>query len=248
MKKALKIILTILFWIAAWQLAAFGVSSVILLPSPADVFKALLSLVSTGEFYISVMFSVIRITCGFICGSVLGIICGTLSFKSKLLNTLLSPVASVIKSTPVASFIVLLFVWFSNGTVAAVTSALIVIPVMWSNTFTSLSQTDKNLIEMADVFKVPYFKKIKEIYIPSITPSLKSAAATSLGLAWKAGVAAEVICSPKNSIGGGIYSSKVYLETPSLFAWTAVVIAVSVILEKLLIKLINRKNTKGGKA
>lgn len=242
MKKALKIILTILFWIAAWQLAAFGVSSEILLPSPANVIKALFSLASTGDFYISVAFSVIRITLGFVYGTVFGIIFGTLSFRSKLLNMLLSPLAGVIKSTPVASFIVLLFVWFSNSTVASVTSALIVIPVMWSNTFTALSQTDKNLLEMANFFKVPYLKKIKDIYIPSVTPSLKSAAATSLGLAWKAGVAAEVICSPKNSIGGGIYSAKVYLETPSLFAWTAVVIAVSVILEKLLIKLINGKN------
>ena len=55
-----------------------------------------------------------------------------------------------------------------------------------------------------------------------------------MGLSWKAGIAAEVICSPKNTIGAGISDAKVYLESPQLFAWTITVVVMSVILEKIL--------------
>ncbi len=244
-KKLLKTCFIILFWAAVWQLTAVLVASQILLPTPLSVLRALLSLASKKEFYLSVAFTVLRISAGYVSGLLLGLLLGGLTFYSKLLNALLAPIAGIIKSTPVASFIVLLFVWFSNGTVAAITSMLIVLPIIWSSTFTAFSSADKELLEMARLFKVSPSKKLFGIYIPSAFSTVRASAATALGLAWKAGVAAEVICSPKNSIGGGIYSAKVYLETPELFAWTAVVIIVSVLIEKLLLKLI--KDKRGAK-
>lgn len=244
-KKLLKTCFIILFWAAVWQLTAVLVASQILLPTPLSVLKALFELASKKDFYISVAFTVLRISAGYGIGLLIGLILGGVTFYSRLLNALLAPIAGIIKSTPVASFIVLLFVWFSNGTVAAITSALIVLPIIWSSTFTAFSSADPELVEMARLFNVSPAKQLFGIYVPSALPAVRASAATALGLAWKAGVAAEVICSPKNSIGGGIYSAKVYLETPELFAWTAVVIVVSVVLEKLLLKLIKEK--KGAK-
>ena len=241
MKRIIKPVLIALFWLAVWALACTAVKSEILLPSPQSTLKALWSLLKTADFYKSAAFSVLRILAGFISGAALGILLGSLTAVSSVLRSLFSPVMSIIKATPVASFIVLLFVWFSNGAVASFTSGLIVLPVMWSSTFTSVTQIDKELVEMAALFKVPFKKMLSGLYIPSVLPQLKSAAATALGLAWKAGIAAEVICSPKNSIGSGIYSSKIYLDTPSLFAWTLTVIVISVLLEKLIIKLLSIK-------
>ncbi len=247
LKKLIKNVLIMLFWAAVWQLTAVLVASEILLPTPLAAIKALVSLGKTSEFYLSVIFTVIRIFAGFILGLLSGILMGAVTYKSKLLNSLLSPLASVIKSTPVASFTVLLFVWFSNDTVAAVTSMLIVIPIIWSSTYTALNSVDGELLEMARLFSVPLKKRITEIYIPSVFSAVRSSAITAMGLAWKAGVAAEVICSPKNSIGGGIYSSKIYLETPELFAWTAVVIAVSMCVERLLVHFFGKNERSKAK-
>lgn len=241
MKKVIKPVLIGIFWLAVWALACTAVKSEILLPCPQSTIKALCGLLKTGGFYKSAAFSVLRILAGFVSGAVLGILLGSITSVSSVLRSLFSPVMSIIKATPVASFIVLLFVWFSNSAVASVTSMLIVLPVMWSSTFTSVTQIDKSLVEMAQLFKVPLKKRLTGLYIPSVLPQIKSAAATALGLAWKAGIAAEVICSPKNSIGNGIYSSKIYLDTPSLFAWTLTVIIISVLLEKLIIKLLSIK-------
>ena len=67
---------------------------------------------------------------------------------------------------------------------------------------------------------------------------------TAIGLAWKSGVAAEVLCLPKAAIGTQVYYSKIYLETPSLFAWTAVVIVLSMLLERIVRRLLG---VKGGR-
>lgn len=61
-----------------------------------------------------------------------------------------------------------------------------------------------------------------------------------LGLCWKAGVAAEVIGIPDNSIGEQLYQAKVYLNTPDLFAWTIVIVLLSFAFEKLFLYLIDR--------
>ncbi|MFQ8759416.1 MAG: ABC transporter permease [Intestinimonas sp.] len=72
---------------------------------------------------------------------------------------------------------------------------------------------------------------LRRVYVPSVLPYFASGCRTALGLAWKAGVAAEVLCLPKNAIGAQVYYAKIYLETPSLFAWTLAVIALSFLLE-----------------
>lgn len=58
---------------------------------------------------------------------------------------------------------------------------------------------------------------------------------TACGIAWKAGVAAEVIGTPNGSIGQQIFLSKVYLDTDDLLAWTVVLVVISVIFEKLVV-------------
>lgn len=235
MKKIGKVIFITVFWFAVWQIASVAVGTAVLLPSPLETAKALCDLLKTSSFYLAVLSTLFRIVAGYVAGAVVGLLCGGITYLSPFINSLLSPLASTVKATPVASFIVLLFVWFSNGSVSSVTAFLMVLPVIWNSFFTALNNTDKKLLEMAALFKIKKATVIKEIYIPSVLPVLKGGFATAMGLAWKAGVAAEVICNPKNSIGGGIYNAKVYLETPDLFAWTFTVIVVSLILEKAVI-------------
>ena len=63
--------------------------------------------------------------------------------------------------------------------------------------------------------------------LPAALPSTGAALSTAMGLAWKSGVAAEVIGIPTGSIGEKLYKAKVYLATPDLFAWTLTVVLIS---------------------
>ena len=138
---------------------------------------------------------------------------------------------SLVKATPVASFIMLALLWLDRDVLPVFISVLIVVPVVLSNTLAGIKAVDKDLLEVAEVFCFPYGRKLKRLYIPSVYPYFMSALRSSLGLAWKAGIAAEVLAVPALSIGKMIYDSKLYLETTDLFAWTAVVVIFSAIIE-----------------
>ena len=240
LKRIIKTVLITIFWLGVWQILSAVVGLDVLLPSPVTSLKALGDLAAETDFWLSILYSDIRISMGFILGTVLGALMGTASSFSKNLSDFLSPVIHIIKSTPVASFIVLAVVWLKTGNVPSFTAMLIVIPVVHLNIKTGIDETDRQLLQMADAFKVSAAKKIKYIYVPSVKPYFISAVTTAMGLAWKAGIAAEVICNPKLSLGSGIYSSKIYLETPQLFAWTFVVVVISIILEKIMVFFLKR--------
>lgn len=245
-KRYLKPIIITIFWLGIWQILSAIAGLSVLLPSPLETVNELKNLAVTPEFWRSVLYSVIRITIGFLLGVMLGTLTAAVSAFSKTINDFFLPIIQIIKATPVASFIILAVVWLRTGNVPSFTSMLMVFPIVWTNVKTGIKETDRSLLEMSDAFCVPKGKKFLKIYLPSVKPYFISAATTAMGLSWKAGIAAEVICNPKMSIGSGIYSSKIYLETPKLFAWTAVVVLMSISLEKIMLVLLKRgkKNDK----
>ena len=243
LKKTGKKIIIAVIWLGIWQTLSAIVGLSVLLPSPIDTLKELFVLIKLSDFWLSVLLSVTRILAGFITGVIFGVLVGSVSVFSDFLGSFLAPAVSIIKATPVASFIILALVWFETGNVPSFATSLLVFPFIYSNVRTGIKETDKKLIEMADAFGVSGIKKLTKIYIPAVKPFFISATTTAMGLAWKAGIAAEVICNPKMSIGSGIYDSKIYLETPRMFAWTAVVVILSIILEKIMVYILKR----GGK-
>ncbi len=242
-----KKLIIVLIWLGIWQALSAIVGLSVLFPSPVDTIKELKLLAVTREFWVSIVFSVLRITIGFLSGTVAGIITGAVSSFIKGISEFLSPLVSIIKATPVASFIILAVIWLKTGNIPSFATALIVFPFVYSNIKTGFQETDRQLIEMSDAFGVSFGKKLLKLYIPSVKPYFISAATTAMGLAWKAGIAAEVICNPTLSIGNGIYESKVYFEPSQMFAWTSVVVILSIILEKVML-LILRKEKKNDKA
>ena len=227
-------------WIFIWEIVCILVGKQILVPSPGAVLSSLVSLCGTGTFWLSMGASMLRILLGYLAALILGCALGIATQLVCALDAVLSPLSKIIKATPVASFIILLFVWISKEKIPAVTSFLMVLPLVWANTAQGLKSTDRGLLEMAQVFALKRAKVIRHIYLPSILPYFMAAATTGMGLAWKAGIAAEVLCSPKFAIGTNLYNAKIYLETASLFAWTAVIVIISILLERLFVFLMQR--------
>lgn len=122
-----------------------------------------------------------------------------------------------------------------------------VVPIVYTNILQGIHSTDEKLLEMAQVFGISGYKKLMAIYIPAVFPHFMSAISLGLGLCWKAGIAAEVIGKPTGSIGGKLYEAKLYLMTKELFAWTIVIIVISILFEKLVIFAIKQSQYKGDK-
>ncbi len=244
-QKLIYFLISTVFWTVLWVLLAKAVGNDLLLPSPLAVIKKLMSLASDSEFWITAGMSITRIAAGFLAGAIIGTLLAVLTAFSSPLDAVFSPVGTVIKATPVASFIILALIWIKAANVPSFISFLMVTPIVWSALKTAILNTDIKLLEAAKAYKLGVKKTLSAVYLPSVLPQYRASLITSLGLAWKAGVAAEVLCHPKLSVGNALYESQIYLETTELFAWTATVIILSVIMEKCFAMLIKRV-TKGG--
>ncbi len=229
----------VLFWLAVWQMGASALDSDILLVSPVGVMLRLGQLLPTADFWRSVLFSFGRISLGFFIAAASAAIFAALSHRCKTIRELLAPVMLAIKSVPVASFIILALVWFSSRSLSVLIAFLMVLPIVYSSVLTGISTCDKQLDEMARVFKMSAPRRIRYIYLPQVMPFFKSSCGSALGLCWKAGIAAEVIGMPVGSIGERLQQAKVYLDTPDLFAWTLVIVMVSLLFERLFMALLN---------
>lgn len=239
-KKLITKFLVITVWIGLWQCVYEFVNQEILLVSPFGVLKTICRLSVQGDFWSTIVCSFLRIMAGYLVGIAVGTVIAAFTAAIPIIHTFLYPAISSIKATPVASFIILALLWMNTGMVPAFISFLMVFPITWTNVLEGIKQTDKKLLEMAEVFHFSVLKKIMLIYIPSVVPYFAASCTVSLGLAWKSGIAAEVISSPKLSIGSQLYNAKVYLETAELFAWSAVVILLSVVLEKIFLYIMKK--------
>ncbi len=245
-QKAARIILVAAIWIAVWYLAWAIIKQDILIASPVQVASRLAELVTQANFWVVTFSSLLRIVFGFLLAVAVGCVLAVLCFLSSFLYDLFSPVIRIIRATPVASFIILALIWLNTDNVPVFASFLMVFPIVWENVYQGIRGTDKNLLDMARAFRLKKASVFKNIYVPSVMPYFVAACNIGIGMAWKAGIAAEILGVPLHSIGTELYRAKIYLETVDVFAWTAVVIVLSVVIEKVFIGLLKRAGDKYG--
>lgn len=224
--------------VLVWQAGAMLLHNPLLLASPVQVLRRLGELLFEKGFWKTLGFSFGNITLGFCLALLLSALLAALSYRFPLVQTLLRPYIAAVRAVPVASFIVLALLWLSSRRISLFISFLMVFPVLYTNLLQGIRAADPELLEAAQIFRMSLWRKQRYIYLPALHPYFRAACRTGIGLCWKAGVAAEVISVAASSVGGRLYDAKVYLETADLFAWTVVIVAVSVLFEKLFLRVL----------
>ena len=245
MKKALKIFLVALFWLGIWYLAVFLYSLFKdmdlfynpLFPYPHDVLRKLFQLLGKGSFYVSTLYSLIRIILSTVIATALGVLAAVICSKISFINSLVKPLLATIKSVPVTVFVFILYLLIFNLTSMVIT-ILMVFPIVFANVYEGIKNIDKELFEVCVSYKIPRKKRITSLYLPTVMPYFVSALTSAIGLAWKAGIAAEALCPPKNSMGLYISLSKQNIDNEELFAWALTLVVINIIFELLLKKII----------
>lgn len=222
------------FWLLLWQLASLAVAQQLLLPSPLSVAQTLTGLIVTTEFWSITAQSLMRIGIGFIAGVVVGTAAAFVTTRWSAADLLIAGPLRIIRATPVASFAILALVWIPSGGVPAAIVFAMVTPLVWDTIAAGLRQPDRELLEMAEVFAFSRWDRLRRVELPGLRPYFVAASTNAMGLAWKSGVAAEVISHPDWAIGSSLAEAKVYLETPTVFAWTIVAVTLSLLLERAL--------------
>ena len=240
-------ILPIFFWLILWWLLSITINQPLLLVSPIIVFNKIINIILSNSFITIIISSISKITIGLFSATLTGIIFAYISNKNKYIKPLISSLILTIKSIPVASIIILILIWVSSANISIIISYMMVLPIIYQNILIAFDNLDNKLIEMANIFNINKYIKYRYIYISQLLPYFTSATITSIGFSFKAGIAAEIIGLPTNSIGTSLYESKIFFDIPSLFAWTIIIIILSYLYEtffKLLIKIIAIKLKK----
>lgn len=132
-----------LFWIAVWQTANLLIHNNIIFVGPLDMVKALAEQAVDPAFWATILNSFARISLGFLGAFALSILLGSLAYLFPLVKELLDPVMLLIKSVPVASFVILALIWIGSRNLAVFTSFLVVVPMVYVSTLSGLKHTDK---------------------------------------------------------------------------------------------------------
>ena len=233
-------------WLLLWQGASMALGQPLLLPSPLRVLGCLWGLVRTAGYWSALALSSGRILGGFLAASALAAGLAALSARFVPVRQLLRPAVAAVKAVPVASFIILVYLWLPGRWLTGFISALMVFPPVYLNLLEGFARRDRQLFEMARVFRVPWGRRFCQLDLPQLLPYLRSAVSLGLGLCWKAGVAAEVIGVVRGSLGERLYESKIYFEMPELFAWTVSIVLLSALFEKLAMAGLDRLARKVG--
>ena len=238
--RALYIILPFVFWISLYEIAASLMGNEYFLPRLSTIFTTLFGMLLGKAFYLACLYTLLRVLSALMLGIMLGTLLGALSARFKLLYYLLNPFMTAVKATPVASLIIVLWILLSGNALAIVIAIFMVLPIIWQSTYNSFDTLDPGLIEVCNVFGLSRKYRFRALYLGNLKKYLLPSIITSVGLAWKSEIATEIIAYTKNSIGQLINDGKYNLDTPTVFAWTIVVICFSILFESLIKKLLGR--------
>lgn len=236
-KKLFVVIFSILVFFILWAVLAFFTKSALILPGPLEVCSKLGNLFIEKKFWISLYATFLRCLISFFLSLGIGLFFGITFSFFPLFKTFMSFAFSIIKVTPVVSFILIAIFWFKTNTVPYFIATLMILPILTAGFTTAINSVDKDLLEMAKVYALHNKQKIFSIYLPTIIPLVKNPMLTAFSQTWKIVLAAEILCLPKNGIGSSLYEAKMHLETAEVFALTVSVIVVCFVLENLLEKI-----------
>ncbi|HZK28991.1 MAG TPA: hypothetical protein VFD19_02100, partial [Clostridia bacterium] len=228
-------ILGALLLLVLWQLVAMFGGTGFLLPAPHTVIVTFIRLFAAKDNWISILTSVGRIMTSVLSALVFAILLSWLASKRRAFRSLLAPTVLIMKSVPIVSFILIALFFMGESSLTFFICGLIVFSLVYSQLLSAFLNVDPGLLEMGRVFSLRKCEIARYIVMEDCRETFLASAAVAVGMAWKAGVAAEVLTFASGTIGKQMYEAKLYLDMERLLAWTITLVLVAFISEQILI-------------
>jgi sulfonate transport system permease protein len=195
-KKRLLHLLSIVAFVASWWLVAhFGHLPSYILPSPQAAAATFLDELTSGRLTDNLFKSARHYTLGLAWGVSLGVVLGVATARSRTLDFLLGPVIALLRPIPPLAWLPFAIMWFHITTTAA--AFLIGIISLWLSFYASnagVRGIDRGLVEVAQTLGVTSsLQLLFRVVLPAALPSILTGVRQSLGQAWMAVVAAELL-------------------------------------------------------
>ena len=222
-----------LIWLTIWAAAAFAVRSELILPGPVSTVRALSGIVVTGQFWLDVIWTILRVILGMTASIAAGFACAVPAAKNKAMRDFLRLPVSFFKSIPVMAIIIYVILIVKADWVAVIVCFFMCFPIAYTNMLNGLMNMSRQYDELGSMLGLTDKQKWSLISKPELQPQIRASVNLIAGMSWKVVVAAEVLAIPEHSIGYQMLNSKYYLNTADLFAYILVLIVLSLAVEKL---------------
>lgn len=233
------------FWFFIWELFTRLVDNSFLLVGPVEAFRHIFLLMEKAAFFRILSFSSFRILSAYFLAFILALTLALFSYRHKFFENLIQPPLFLLRSLPVASFVIILLFFIGRANLSFFISFWMSFPIFYFNFLEGLKKLDQDVLEMARVFRFSPWNRFRYILIPGIYPQMLSSAKLAMGLSWKSGIAAELIGQVRNSIGYQLMEAKVSLDMGEVFAWSIIMIALSKSFELLVLYVLKKGFSKG---
>ncbi len=183
--------------IAAWYVGA-QIAGPRMLPGPFSVATAIWTDATSGELAFQLGVTLARVAVSFAIAMLLGTVLGVVMGRSRLADRLADPWLVVLLNLPALVIIVLAYVWAGLTETAAIAAvALNKLPNATVTVREGARSFDRQLDEMADVFRMGSWTRLRHVLIPQLAPYLAAAARSGLSLVWKIVLIVELLGAPK---------------------------------------------------
>lgn len=232
-KKNIYIAASTIGLVLIWHICAVTLSKPYILPTPLETLEAFMQLIFSGSFHLALIYTLLRVLSVVTVSAFFGIVFGILSGRYAVLEHLLSPLVLLIKTVPTIVLIVYVVLWMSGYLAPIFVTILITFPVVYGNVLEGYKRIDEKLIELTDVYKFNWIKKLRTVLFPSIKSYIQSSVLTISGLGLKVVIASEVLSQTQNSLGRSFQIARMNIDTSEVLALAMVTIIVSTMLDKL---------------
>lgn len=237
----------IIISILLWQLFAFLYNSPFF-PTPVDVFKSVVRLLSHKENYEHILVTMYRILIALPITMLLGSIFGILPRYSKQAKYFVeSIIYPLFQAVPPASWILLFAVWLGLLSAAPiVATSLIALPYVIIPISKGMKELDETLIELGLSFTKKRMKIFKHIIIPLLYPYFFTAFRTCFGFTCRFIVVAELFLA-LSGIGYMMGVARELFDMTTILAWTICMMIIIVFFEYGVFNYIEKKTLGKGK-
>jgi NitT/TauT family transport system permease protein len=177
-------------------------------PSPIQVVRSLMKVVTTDAFLGHILASSRRIVLGFLMAAAVAIPIGLLIGRFKLLRAVLSPIIEITRPIPAIAWVPLsIMLWpTSEESILFITFLGSVFPVLL-NTISGMEHVDPVLVRAARSLGASEYAVFMEVYLPGAMPQIFTGLAVGMGVAWVSLIAAEMI---SGQFGIGYFTWQAY--------------------------------------
>ncbi|MEN3042279.1 MAG: ABC transporter permease subunit [Fervidobacterium sp.] len=230
----------ILFIFFIWTIASYLINSQLILPNPLSVFLTIADEITKQIFWMSLVQTLSKVLVVLFSVVFVGVVVGFLVGLNDILYEISRPFILFMQAFPIVTWLALvMFIWGIGWTGPVVVSFLSLLPNAILSTAVGIQTTDKRLIEMAHVYNVRKSRILKDVYLGSIIPQFVSTLQVVIGNVWKVVVVAEYMCGEKG-IGVLIAWARQSVSVEKVYAYTIVIIAIGLIVESIVHRLVRR--------